>query len=214
MKYLVPIDPEIDELEQYGFISPGCLVDGWRRKLNLFLPVSESTRRIKGNVVSNIAYRMQVLEFFHGLISFHYKNLQLGQNGTLHSSVLRMLIMTYSIYVYCVCEGIGTYLTRYIRPNLENLKIEHGMWSKVMAEHFSKIDFPNDSSLARKRRRLYKKYLDNLRIMRDRVHLDEPMTRTDYNIFDIKQFKTASLIIRVLVKRYIDLKSPNFVTVT
>lgn len=214
MDYLISVDPDNYEIAD-GFVCPSLLRGNWTVLFKKILPENVNYISDRNNAIINLSYRMQFLEYLHGIIAYHYKCKDEGKNSTLHESVLRMSIQTYCVYGYSIFEGIGTYIRR-IETNA-NGEASYIQWRKYLTEYFSKNDFSNDDDksirLKRKRKTRYIAFLDKLRDLRNRVHLDELLNMTDYHSFDRKAFNLSSFMLKVfLEKHFADGSSPNFST--
>lgn len=220
MKYLYLIDPAETQLniEKVKFVPPSYRIHTIEGKLDKILPRSNSKTDIfdikRNNLIKNIAHRLNYLEFLNAILCCDQtiKNFNVSKSA-LCGGIPEMMRMTFCILTYSIFEGIGSHMVR-SKANEEKEKTRHEVWVSELSNHLAEKDFPTLQQLQRKRKKQYTKLFNQLRDMRDRVHLDKPLDEHDYTKFNnIMPYRNAVRCLRILFREHLELLDANFVTI-
>lgn len=220
MKYLYTVAPSRLNLsvDDVRFETPTYRVPHLKNELDKILPNENGSQFLKSSktdMLSNIAHRINYIEYLNAILSCHYKLQKDYNKSSLCGGIPEMMSMNFCILVYSVFEGLGTYLVRCESMNEVVCKVNHSNWSAKLSEYVAKKDFPSDKKLCRSRRKRYQKIFDKLRDYRDHVHLDKPLEKTNYNEYENrKAYKFSLYCIRSLAKRHIATPNINFISLS
>jgi hypothetical protein len=216
MKHLYFVDPQNINEKEIGFLTPTYGIESVRLALKKLIKIdqtdSNELKKVHYNVISNTAHRIQYLEHLHSQISYHFYCLRKYNKSTICAGILEMSIMSYCILAYSVLEGIGTYHTRYLSGGDQNVQLDHSQWAKQLSLYIAQLDHPESYGMQRARRKRYRNMIDQLKLLRDRVHLDVPLETVDYHLFGLYEFKFVTLILKKIIGQNLSLNEISIVS--
>jgi len=176
---LIAQKPEVvDVRNNRSFVAPTA-IGAWRAYLHDIRPSALPRRRLPQLLLSNIAHRLQALEFTAALLLYDLSLSRLQGNGR-SLPVARFQIHQYCVVAHSILKGIGSHIVRANgeakgeRPDVGR-KIAARIWRPALAREASDIgDFDTDEVRDR---------LADISELRDRIHLDrfDPDGDADFN---------------------------------
>jgi len=194
------VSPErIREDQRLGFEEPNA-ADVWRAYLSA-LHHAQTPGYAFGHVLSsNLAHRLQLLEFETALILHHRDTMRNFDQASLHVCVLVLKIHQHVVLCHSILEGIGSHLKRHTdrragrQVNPANRTRAPEWRAAILNSCFAGLNRPDRALLLAE--------FENLTSRRDKIHLDtvHPLARMHYHDFDIQGvfIPTYNLFKRIL----------------
>ena len=140
-----------------------------------------------GNVLSsNIAHRLQLLEFETALILHHRDSVRDDHHSSLHASVLTLKIHQHVVLCHSILEGIGSHIKRHLAQQAgRQVNAAHRVRAPEWRAAILDSCF---ADLSQDDRALLQAQLKGLTAWRDRIHLDTvlPYAQMHYHDFDVE----------------------------
>ena len=165
---------------------------------------SEIDENVRRNLISNISFSLQWLEFNAAMLFENYERIKNSQKPSLNTSIETMMILQYYVFCYSILEGLGSYQARYnqILHRREYKKeisikdwskgIDSSSWKKALLD---KIQLNQGSHNMKK----LSTYIQNIIDLRHEVHLDTLSSCSHYFKFSKDEFKLAHNSLRLII---------------
>lgn len=183
-----------DEIKQNNpWINPTS-VDVWKWFLEKDIlikdeNIDESHRK---NLINNISYSLQWLEFSAGMLFENYERWTRSQKSSLNASIETMMILQYCVFCCSVMEGIGSHQFKIngTKKFKQNERILRNDWRDALVSKTGHNNLEKE---------ILVKNIDQITSLRSDIHLDTASDTNHYYNFKKVEFKLIHNSLRLII---------------